>query len=213
MTDVQRPVAAARALIILLALSFLTMLCLALKERLWHPHLTVHVSQSAVKTPMDDADASSEIGSLMRQAAEDPKNIDVLLQLVEHLVSVQSWEAAETFAQRAVVMDTANPKPLYLLGIILHNTGRHKEAADVLERVVTLKDEASVRYSLGVLYLYFLNEPALGVKHLEAGLQDTEGARDIKLAIRAELDKYAEKASAEFGSEPEPQKERKENRQ
>ncbi|HZF60651.1 MAG TPA: hypothetical protein VEZ52_03400, partial [Desulfovibrio sp.] len=96
---------------------------------------------------------------------------------------------AETFAQRAVTMDVSNPKPLYLLGVIQHNQGRHKEAAEALEQVVKIKDEASVRYSLGVLYIYFLEDPKRGADHLRAGLTDATASEELKAAIKQELEK------------------------
>ena len=197
MTDAVRPNTSARILIVFLSLALVTMLCLALAERFLHPDLTVQREQQLAPMPSVEDKKSMEIGALMRQAAAEPQNIDVLIRLVEQLPAAQSWDAAATFAQRAVAMDATNPKPLYLLGIILHNQGRHKEAAEALEHVLSLKDEASVRYSLGVLYLYFLNDRARGLEHLQAGIEDTEAGRDIKLAIRAELDKNAEELRPE----------------
>jgi len=128
------------------------------------------------------------IGDLMRQVAENPRDSKAMIHLVEHLVTVQNWEAAETFAQRAITLDVNNPRPLYLLGVVQHNQGRHKEAAATLEKVLTLKDDAAVRYSLGVLYLYYLDEPERGIAQLSAGLHSPE-AGDLKAAIRAELEK------------------------
>ena len=193
MTDASRPNASARALIILLGIALAVMLGLALAERLRHPDLTVQLRAQDMPMPPEGAEGAMSIGNLMRQAAAEPQNVEVLIRLVEQLAAAQNWEAAETFAQRAVSMDVNNPKPLYLLGVIMHNQGRHREAAEALEHVLTLKDEASVRYSLGVLYLYFLNDAARGMEHLHAGLEDTEAGRDIKMAIRTELDKNAEK--------------------
>lgn len=85
-------------------------------------------------------------------------------------------------------MDVGNSKPLYLLGVIQHNQGRHKEAAEALERVVKIKDEASVRYSLGVLYIYFLEDTKRGAEHLRAGLNDPTASEELKAAIQQELE-------------------------
>ena len=104
-------------------------------------------------------------------------------------MTAQNWDAAETFAQRAVTMDVSNPKPLYLLGVIQHSQGRHKDAAETLEKVLSIRDEASVRYSLGVLYIYFLNDAKHGVEHLRAGLNDPGASEELKTAIKQELDK------------------------
>ena len=173
-------------LALLLALSLAAMLVISLTERFKHPQITVHV-QPAPQAPAGMG--GDAIGALMQEVAKNPQNVDALLHLVEALMTAQNWEAAETFAQRASTLDVNNPQPLYLLGVIKHNQGKHKEAAELLEKVVALHDNASVRYSLGVLYIHFLNDPARGVEHLSAGLHDPKAGEDLKKGIRDELEK------------------------
>lgn len=52
-----------------------------------------------------------------------------------------------------------------------------------------IKDEASVRYSLGVLYIYFLEDPKRGSEHLRAGLTDATASEELKAAIKQELER------------------------
>ena len=157
MTDLPKLNTPARALALLLALSLAAMLVISLTERFKHPQITVHV-QPAPQAPAGMG--GDAIGALMQEVAKNPQTVDALVHLVEALMTAQNWEAAETFAQRASTLDVNNPQPLYLLGVIKHNQGKHKEAAELLEKVVALHDNASVRYSLGVLYIHFLNDPA-----------------------------------------------------
>lgn len=185
MTDLPKLNGPARALVLLLALALAAMLVISLTERFRNPHLTVQV-RPAPQAPAGMGDA---VGMLMQEVAKDPKNVDAMVHLVEALMSAQNWEAAETFAQRAMTLDLNNPQPPYLLGVIKHNQGKHKEAAELLEKVVALHDNASVRYSLGVLYIHFLNDPARGVEHLSAGLHDPKAGEDLKKGIRDELEK------------------------
>lgn len=189
MSESFRPNVSARMLIILLAAGLTVMLAVSLKARFQNPHLTVPGRQQSMPAAGGEAEAGQSIGALMRKVSENPQDLNALLHLIEHLVVAQNWEAAETFAQRAVTMDVSNPKPLYLLGIILHNQGRNKEAAEALEKVLAIKDEASVRYSLGVLYLYFLNDPKRGIEQLQAGLKDPDVSADLKATIQQELEK------------------------
>ena len=186
MTDIPYSARRARGLALFLGLGLLVMLGISLKDRFEHPHLTVENRQPA---PAARDSGQAAIGDLMRQVAENPRDSKAMIHLVEHLVTVQNWEAAETFAQRAITLDVNNPRPLYLLGVVQHNQGRHKEAAATLEKVLTLKDDAAVRYSLGVLYLYYLDEPERGIAQLSAGLHSPEAGEDLKAAIRAELEK------------------------
>ena len=189
MTDTNKCGFSARILIILLAAALTIMLFASLKARIQNPHLTVAARPQQGMAGGEAGEDAQTVGKLMRQVAENPQDIGALIHLIEHLVSAQNWDAAETFAQRAVTMDVGNSKPLYLLGVIQHNQGRHKEAAEALERVVKIKDEASVRYSLGVLYIYFLEDPKRGVEHLRAGLNDATASAELKAAIQQELEK------------------------
>ncbi len=206
MTDLPKLNGPARALVLLLALALAAMLVLSLTERFRNPHLTVQV-QHAPQAPAGMGDA---VGMLMQEVAKDPKNVDAMVHLVEALMTARNWEAAETFAQRAMTLDVSNPQPLYLLGVIKHNQGKHKEAAELLEKVVALRDSASVRYSLGVLYIHFLHDPKRGVEHLSAGLHDPKAGEDLKKGIREELEKaplpHADEAgSAQQGQDQQPQ--------
>ena len=189
MTDTNKCGFSTRILIILLAAALTIMLFASLKARIQNPHLTVAARPQQGMAGGEAGEDAQTVGKLMRQVAENPQDIGALIHLIEHLVSAQNWDAAETFAQRAVTLDVGNSTPLYLLGVIQHNQGRHKEAAEALERVVKIKDEASVRYSLGVLYIYFLEDPKRGVEHLRAGLNDATASAELKAAIQQELEK------------------------
>ena len=127
--------------------------------------------------------------ALMQKVAAEPTNKDALMHLAEHLMATQEWDAAATFAQRAVALDVNDPQPLYMLGVILHNQGKPQEAAATLEKVVALRDDATVRYSLGVLYSYFLQQKDKGRAHWEAGLKDPKISPEMRQAIEEELKK------------------------
>lgn len=186
MTDLPTLRTSTRILVLLLALGLTAMLAVSLIDRFKNPQLTVQLSPAPAG--MGDA-APDRIGLLMQQAAQDPDNVGVLVQLIEALMAQHNWDAAATFARRAVTLDVSNPRPLYLLGLVEHNQGRHKQAAEILEKVLLLKDDASVRYSLGVLYIYYLKDVPRGVEHLSAGLHDPEAGEDLKRGLREELEK------------------------
>ncbi|GHU94097.1 hypothetical protein AGMMS49974_02890 [Deltaproteobacteria bacterium] len=125
MADTQRPHGSTRVLILLLALGFAAMLFVALTENFHNPQLSVQRPPDPTVVNADGA--GDNIGMLMQQAAKEPQNADVLIHLVEALIAAQNWEAAETFAKRAVSLDLQDHRPLYLLGIVMaqivhHNT-------------------------------------------------------------------------------------------
>lgn len=176
----------ARAIILLLGLSLLVMLGVTIKERVSNPHLVTE------RHPAPQSGMGQEqnlVATLMQKVAAEPTNKDALMHLAEHLMATQEWDAAAAFAQRAVALDVNDPKPLYMLGVILHNQGKPQEAAETLEKVVVLQDGTAVRYSLGVLYTYFLQQKDKGRAHWQAALADPKISPEMRQAIEEELKK------------------------
>lgn len=174
-------------LILLLALGLFGILATSLYQRFTNPSLTVN--GMAMNPPGRDA-TMSDIGRLMRLAASNPHDRNILQRLVELLMAHGHWAEAENFAQRALALDPVDkpdPQTLYLLGIIHHNMGRHGEAAELLEKSLAQADNPSARYALGVLYIHFLNDPASGIKQLEKALVIQDLPPSMTTAIREEL--------------------------
>ena len=179
-----------RIVLLFLAFAFAGMTLVSLWQRFMQPDLVISANVRQMSAGRDGAPAGNmnEIGKLMQQVQQNPGDVAAMLHLAEHFVEDKNWAAAESFLRKAVVAAPSNPQPLYLLGVVLHNLGNHVEAAACLERVVSLRDEPSVRYSLGVLYVHYLQDPARGGQHLRAALEQPGLADALLNLIRAELD-------------------------
>lgn len=184
-TDVLPPSLPRRLIMLALLAGLLIMLGTALRQRIMEPELV----QQVAHTPAHTQEEMSAVGRLMEQVSQNPTNMDGLLSLVNALVKTENWDAAENFAHRAVELDKKDPRPLHLLGVIQHNTGRHADAARTLEAVIALRDDASVRYSLGVLYIYYLNDKERGLAQLRAGLSLPDVGDSLKKHLQSELNK------------------------
>ena len=187
-----------RLVLLFLAFAFAGMTAVSLGQRIMRPELTVPSNIRQVNAGGSEAPvgAMSEIGRLMQHIQQNPGDVPALIHLAEHFMEEKNWTAAENFSRKAVVAAPGNPQPLYLLGVILHNRGEHVEAAACLERVVGLRDEPSVRYSLGVLYVHFLQNPARGGQHLRVALAQPGLADDLARSIRAELEALGPEAAS-----------------
>lgn len=192
-TDIRfsAPTGARRAVLLCMALGLAAMLLASLAHRLSNPSLVVEAAapRTGQAGMSQDAGMNPEIGALMRKVAENPQDAATMIHLVEHLISDKQWEPAETFAKRAAAISPSDSQPQYLLGIILHNKGQHADAAEALERVIALKDDASARYSLGVLQIYFLDQAAKGREMLKTALTSPNASESLKKAVREELEK------------------------
>lgn len=180
----------ARVLVVALGLGLAAMLVASLAERFTSPGLTVrHFAAQTAGTGQPPADGPDEVGRLMQEVARDPGNRAALVQIAERLMAMGSWDGAESFATRALALDPQDARTRYLLGVIRHNQGKHAEAAKLLEEALRTQESAPMRYSLGVLYLHYLNEPARGVEQLSMALHDPDADESLRQSIRAELEK------------------------
>jgi tetratricopeptide (TPR) repeat protein len=184
---------ARRTMVLILAFAFAGMTVVSLGQRFMRPELVVPSNVRPMNAGRDESHTGdmNEIGQLMRKIQQNPGDVAAMVHLAEHFVDDKNWAAAENFLRKAVVAAPGDAKPLYLLGVVLHNQGNHAEAASCLERVVGLRDEPSVRYSLGVLYVHFLEDPARGGEHLRTALAQPSVSDDLAKLIRAELDELA----------------------
>lgn len=198
-----------RIFIILLGLCFLAMLGASLYQRFARPSLTINLMAGAPETPLPDAAPTGNmelIGQLMRDVAANPKDRAKTISLVEALMAAGQWQVAENFAQKALALDdpsSSDTRPLYLLAIIHHNKGEHAQAAELLEKTLERGENPAARYSLGILYLHFLQRPEQGMAELRKGLEAPDLPDSLRNAMREELDKVEKAAAVPPGNQAE----------
>ena len=88
--------------------------------------------------------------------------------------------------------DPAASRPLYLLGIIQHNQNRHAEAAASLRKALASGEDASIRYSLGLLAAYYLDKPEEGLAELRKAADNPAASPELKASAREEMEKLRE---------------------
>lgn len=183
---------------IAMAIFLTAMLCASLWQRFTKPGLVIHrfAQQRAESAPAGDMDI---VGSLMRTVAKNPQNLQATLKLVETLMAMGQWDVAENFARKALALGADNPletRPLYLLALIHHNRKEHAQAAELLEKVLEKDENPSARYSLGILYIHYLDNPEKGARELRAGIASGKASPALKAAMEDELAKIAVKHPA-----------------
>lgn len=182
-----------------------------------HPSLTVHSQQAEqAASPAPAGPASAEAGgppagmggagmtgagmgsmpdgvvAFMRRLQQNPTDQEALLSLAEHFMHTEDWPKAETFALRAVVAAPNEKRPLYILGIIQHSQNRHAEAADSLRKALASGEDASIRYSLGLLTAYYLDKPEEGLADLRKAADNPTASAELKASAAREIEKLEE---------------------
>lgn len=128
------------------------------------------------------------IMTLMQQMRDNPHDVEVLLRLASIFSEQGDMAGAKDMAQRAIVAAPSDHRPPYMMGVLLSREGKWSEAAEQLERSITLKDDSSSRYSLAVIYRYHLKQEEKARENYEKAASICE---DPALAsmIKAEIGK------------------------
>lgn len=193
--------------IVFLAICLIAMLGASLWHRITDPALTIsHFRQADQKMPEGANGNMVAIGQLMETVSRNPHDIQALLRLTESLMAAGQWQGAQNFAQKALAEPGENSRAMYLLAVIHHNQGRHKEAAELLEKLLEKEDNPSARYSLAILYIHFLNMPEEGRNQLLKGLASEGTSPNLIQVMQEEVGKLPP-AAIEPGADVLPQKE------
>jgi tetratricopeptide (TPR) repeat protein len=128
------------------------------------------------------------IMGFMQKMKENPNDVENLLGLAQLFAEQGDFEGAMDMIQRATVAAPSDSRPPYLMGVVLGGQGKWQEAAEQLERSISLKDDASARYSLGVIYRYHLKQDDKARAHFESASK-LGGDASLASMIQAELAK------------------------
>ena len=180
-----------RSILLLITAGLVLMLVSTLSYFSANPGLVSHTTtgtqaaapsgqQMPTSAGMDEA-TQQGVMALMQKLQKNPTDLEALVGLTEHFMHTQDWQRAETFALRAVVA-----------GIIQPSQNRNAEAAASLEKVVAAREDPSVRYSLGILYAYYLEQPDKGLEQLQKALDNPNTPADLKKAVAEEVTKIKE---------------------
>lgn len=190
----------------LLAAGIVLMVGVTVVERLSNPSL---VQPTNIPAQPQAARDENPLARLMRQAGEEPNNAAIQVELAMLLLGQGNVEEAQTFLNRARVLDVNNPDVPYLLGYIANFNKHYDDAAKLMEESLALADRAEVRYSVGIIYQYYLKDTEKAVEHWKKGLVSGDANEAQLKQIQLEIDKAlgtqagpGEKAPASDAAEP-----------
>jgi Flp pilus assembly protein TadD len=170
----------------------------AVGYRLLHPDLLTPLpppgERAAQRGGMEGMGGMDEhVAALMRQLQENPGDVPALIGLAEYFLRKQDWTPAERFARRAAEAAPEAVRPRYLLAMVLHAMDRNEEAAASLEQALKFHEEPGLRYSLGMLYAYYLNDKEKAAAQLRRGLAAPAIDGPLKTEMEEELAKLESK--------------------
>ena len=128
------------------------------------------------------------IAALMRQMKSNPDNLDAMLELSRIFSERGDAEGALELLRRAEEASPSDPRPKHLAGVQLAAMSRWPEAAESLRKAIAARDDASARFSLGVICRYHLNLPSEARTHWEAAARICTD-KELEKLIHAEISK------------------------
>ncbi len=187
-----------KVVLICMAVGIVVMLGASFMKRISDPDLVRQTRGSAPTQadsggmdaePMGGGGMSPEVGNLMQKLKDSPNDIPTLIHLSERLIESGELNAAENFIHRLIELAPKNAQGHYLHGIVLYNSGKHDEALKSFEQVVALSENASARYSIGIIHIYHFKNLEKGIAEFEKALSDPNANDELKNVVRAELEK------------------------
>ena len=113
---------------------------------------------------------------LMQKMQANPNDPDALLDLADMFMRRGDLERAENFINRAAVAVPSDARPPFYLGVLKERQGKYAEAAESLERSLSLR-------------IYHLNDKTAGRAQLEAALKSPDLTGNLKKLVETELAK------------------------
>ncbi len=109
--------------------------------------------------PKEESDTeNTAVMNLMQKLQRSPQDVETMLEIAALFASQNNVENAKAMLDRAALTAPSDPRPPYLLGVQFAQVGNWDMAVQSLERSLSLKEDASTLYSLGVILRYHLQQ-------------------------------------------------------
>ena len=198
-----KPGLPARIMLIMLSLGIIAVLGASLKYRLEDHPIVMHIAPQAMR-PAPSAGSAPDAGreggmskqglDAMAEAMQNDPEQAAMIDLMQKMQANPNdpdalLDLADMFINRAAVAVPSDARPPFYLGVLKERQGKYAEAAESLERSLSMQDNPAARFSLAVLRIYHLNDKTAGRAQLEAALKSPDLTGDLKKLVETELAK------------------------
>lgn len=115
-------------------------------------------NQGGMNTGMTQ-ELMGHISELMSKLGQDPNNFEVRMELANHFMEVGDWKSAGVHLKRALEIKPDDPAANYYLGVANYSEGKFADSATAFEKLLTLEQDPSAMFNLGILYAQHLGKP------------------------------------------------------
>jgi tetratricopeptide (TPR) repeat protein len=187
-TPMKQPNATAKIFIAAILLGFAAMLVTSGVYRTNHPSLTNFVQSRNATSGQSKPDNSAHIADLMGKLKKDANNVKLIEEIARHFMEDGEYSQARKFIQRGIAAQPSNAHLFYMLGMANFKLESYTNAAKAFETSLSIADDPSARYNLGILLTYYLDKPAEGKIQFQK-IVESAAENHLKIAAQKELDK------------------------
>lgn len=171
-------------ILLIIIVGALSIICGTTSYFIEHPTLTMHIEQqeaSAIQQDKNITNASqTDLLTLTQKLQANPNDARILLELSKYFIELCEWKQAEYFLLHALIVEPNNPDILYLLGITQYNQEEYIDAVNSFKKVLIIEPDPSAQYSLGLLYLYYLDKKNQGLQYLQQVIDNPKSTPEMK---------------------------------
>ena len=184
----KQPTTVAKIFIAAILVGFTVMLITSGVYRTGHPSLTKFVQTKSDGSGEAKTDNSAHIADLMGKLKDDPNNVPLIEEIAQHFMEDGEFSQARKFIQRAIAAEPSNAHLFYMLGLANFRLQSFNKAAKAFETSLSLTEDPSARYNLGILLKHYLDKPAESAEQFKRILEDPSASNQLKEAAQKELD-------------------------
>lgn len=128
------------------------------------------------------------ISSMMQKLKANPEDVEAMRGLGMAFMEMQAWEKSLSFWDMVLEKSPEDVMALNQKGFCLFELGKHAEAAELFERMLTLeKGNFHAHYNLGVIYKHYLSQPEKAAEHFRAVVDAAPDDPELVENARREL--------------------------
>ena len=152
--------------------------------RLTHDPVRMEQGQQA-----QDQEQMQRVQQLMAALQDNPEHVPTLVGLAGAFLESESPEQAARFARKALDIKGDHPQALMYLATSQYRTHAHEEAARTLRQLLEITpDDPWVRYNLGIVLKYNLEQPEAATEHFRKAREDAASHPDLLDRLEHELE-------------------------
>lgn len=142
----------------------------AVVYRVENPSIVQHEERREMPGGMGQAGGDmAGISSMMQKLQANPEDVEAMRSLGMAFMEMKAWDKSASFWDMILEKSPDDVMALNQKGFCLFELGKHAEAAELFERMLTVeKGNFHAHYNLGVIYKHYLSQPDKAAAHFQA---------------------------------------------